>query len=116
MAPRNWLMSLHSRDSSRAMSCHNSQLVVRISPAKVTPTRHDSGQAAVVLRSYFPPTLPAYSPTATRGKNHKEKQPDHKAGKALVARAIIPLRPALPLLDDLPDMVQTLLNTAAISL
>ena len=36
--------------------------------------------------------------------------------KALAAGAIVPLRPALPPLDDLPDMVQTLLNTAAISL
>ena len=49
-----------------------------------------------------------------------EKQIDTRGGahlkKNLAAVAIVPIRPALPLPDDLPDTVQTLLNTAAISL
>ena len=49
-----------------------------------------------------------------------QKQVGHKRGlnvleRNLAAGAIVPIRPVLPPLHDLPDMVQTLLNAAAIS-
>ena len=50
--------------------------------------------------------------------NHREtnRSKGVRLKKKLAAGAIVPLRPALPLPDDLPETVQTLLNTAAISL
>ena len=85
-----------------------------------------SSRFSIALRSlsgkplHIWPTCFGFYPFSHASKTiTTEKQTDPRGArlkKKLAAGAIVPLRPALPLLDDLPDTVQTLLNTAAISL